>query len=165
MNTFTITQTKQDSDLAIALHQNAQIIDLRLARAKASADRPGAELRTPIAASLDVKAKQIEGPSEQLFIEVSFRLTGTKKSDGAQEKTAVSVECTFEVTYQLKVDFTPTPEQIRAFKDGNAIFNCWPYGRQHIQDTIQRLGFPPLILPFLRVQTKHREARKLSKPE
>jgi preprotein translocase subunit SecB len=165
MNTFTITQTKQESDLAIALHQNAQIVDLRLARAKASADRPGAELKAPIAASLDVKAKQVEGPSEQLFIEVSFRLTGTKKENGQKERTAVSVECTFEVTYQLKAGFTPNLEQIKAFKDGNAVFNCWPYGRQHIQDTIQRLGFPPLILPFLRVQTRHRESRKLQKPE
>jgi preprotein translocase subunit SecB len=78
---------------------------------------------------------------------------------------AVSVECTFEVIYQLKPDFTPTPEQVKAFKDGNAIFNCWPYGRQYVQDTIQRLGFPPLILPLLRVQTRHREARKLAKPK
>jgi preprotein translocase subunit SecB len=119
----------------------------------------------PIAASLSVEAEHVEGPPGHLFIEVSFRLTGTTKQDEPRGKTAVSVECTFEVTYQLKPGFTPTTDQVKAFKDGNAIFNCWPYGRQYVQDTIQRLGFPPLILPFLRVQTRHREARKPAKSE
>jgi preprotein translocase subunit SecB len=165
MNTFTIGQTKQDTELAIALHQNAQIVDVRLARARAAADRPETQFQEPIAASLSVKAKQVEGPPSHLFIEISFRLTGTRKQDESRGKTAVFVECTFEVIYQLKPDFTPTADQVKAFKDGNAIFNCWPYGRQYVQDTIQRLGFPPLILPFLRVQTKHREARKMPRPK
>jgi preprotein translocase subunit SecB len=165
MNTFTIGQTKQDTEFAIALHQNAQIVDIRLARARAAADRPGTQFQEPIAASLSVKAKQVEGPPGHLFIEVAFRLSGTRKQDESSGRMAVSVECTFEVIYQLKPDFTPTPEQVKAFKDGNAIFNCWPYGRQYVQDTIQRLGFPPLILPLLRVQTRHREARKLAKPK
>jgi len=163
MNTFTIGQTKQESELAIALHQNAQIIDVRLARSKTSADRPGIEFKEPIAASLAVKAQNVEGPFGQLVVEVSFRLTGTRKESASKERKAVSVECAFELTYQLKPDFSPSSEQIRAFKDGNAIFNCWPYGRQFIQDTIQRLGYPPLILPFLRVQTKRREDRKRMK--
>jgi len=165
MNTFTIGQTKQETELAIAVHQNAQIIDVRLSRAKASADRPETEIKEPIAASLDVRAKEVEGPPGQLLVEVSFRLTGKRKQNESRERTAVSVECTFELTYQLRPDFTPSAEQVKAFKDGNAIFNSWPYGRQYVQDTIQRLGYPPLTLPFLRVQTKHRDGRRLPKPE
>jgi preprotein translocase subunit SecB len=165
MNTFTIGQTKEETALSIAVHQNAQIIDVRLARAKASADRPSTEFKEPIAASLSVKSKQAEGAPGQLSVEVSFRLTGATKEGQSRGRSAVLVECAFELTYQLKSDFVPTAEQIKAFKDGNAIFNCWPYGRQFVQETIQRLGYPPLILPFLRVQTKNREIRKSRKLE
>jgi transcriptional regulator with XRE-family HTH domain/preprotein translocase subunit SecB len=165
MNAYMIFQTKEETDLAVAVNRNAQISDMRLARAKVSADCPGTALPAPITVSMGVKAKQVEGPTTQLLIEVSFRLTGSKKEDTSKNRTIVSVECTFEVSYQLHPEFTPSAEQIKAFKDGNAIFNCWPYCRQYVQDMIQRMGYPPLILPLLRVQTKHRESRKLSKPE
>jgi len=165
MNIFTISQTKEETDLAIAVNHNAQIVDIRLARAKVSADRPENALKAPIAVSMGVKAKQAESPAGQLCVEVNFRLTGTRKEDASKNKTIVCVECTFEVSYQLRPEYTPTAEQIKAFKDGNAIFNCWPYCRQYVQDMIQRMGYPPLMLPLLRVQTKQRENRKLSKPE
>jgi preprotein translocase subunit SecB len=165
MNIFTIFQTKEETDFAVAVNRNAQISDMRLARAKVSADSPRNVLSAPITVSMGVKAKQVEGPTTQLLIEVSFRLTGSKKEDTSKNKTVVYVECTFEVSYQLHPEFTPSAEQIKAFKDGNAIFNCWPYCRQYVQDMIQRTGYPSLILPLLRVQTKPRESRKLSKPE
>jgi preprotein translocase subunit SecB len=165
MNAFTINQTEEETQLAIAIHQNAQINDVRLARAKVSADHPGNALKSPISVSMGVKAKQAEGSAGELLVEVTFRLTGSRKDDQSKNRTIVCVECTFEVSYQLRPDFTPTAEQVKAFKDGNAIFNCWPYCRQYVQDMILRMGYPPLILPFLRVQTKHREGRKLRKPE
>jgi preprotein translocase subunit SecB len=165
MNAYMIFQTKKETELAIAVNRYAQINDVRLARAKTSADRPEIALKTPLVVSLDVKAKHIEASDGQLLVEVSFRLTGSKKEDTSKNKTIVCVECTFEVSYHLHPEFTPSEEQIKAFKDGNAIFNCWPYCRQYVQDMIQRMGYPSLILPLLRVQTKPRESRKLSKPE
>jgi hypothetical protein len=165
MNSFTVFQTKEETQLAVAVHQNAQIDNVRLARAKVAADGPGKALTSPIALSMGVKAKDIVGPPGQLLIEVAFRLTGSRKEDRSKVKTIVCVECTFEVSYQLRPDFTPTSDQVKAFKDGNAIFNCWPYCRQYVQDMIQRMGYPSLILPFLRVQTKNRENRKLLRPQ
>jgi preprotein translocase subunit SecB len=163
MNAYTIFQTKEDTECAVAVNHNAQINDVRLARAKITADRPGNALEKPIALSIGVKAKQVEAPTGQLLVEVNFRLVGSRKDGQSKNRTIVCVECTFEVSYQLRPDFTPTAEQVKAFKDGNAIFNCWPYCRQYVQDMILRMGYPPLILPFLRVQTKHREGRKQPK--
>ncbi len=166
MNALTISQTKEQTDLAVSVHQNAQIVDVRLARAKFAADRPAIALREPIEVSMDFKAKRIEDTPAQLVVEVSFRLTGLKKQNPSKSRTTVCIECTFEMSYELKAGFNPTPEQVSAFKDGNAIFNCWPYCRQYVQETIQRMGYPPLILPFLRVQTKtSHQGRKLQKPE
>jgi preprotein translocase subunit SecB len=165
MNAYMIFQTKEETDLAIAVNRNAQINDVRLTRAKTAADRPEIALKNPIVVSMDVKAKHIESSGGQLLVEVSFRLTGSRKEVSSKNSMIVCVECTFEVSYQLHPEFTPSAEQIKAFKDGNAIFNCWPYCRQYVQEMIQRMGYPPLILPLLRVQTKHRESRKLSKPD
>jgi preprotein translocase subunit SecB len=161
MNSFTIFQTKEETELAIAVHQNAQISNVRLARAKVAADHLGDAVKNPISVSMGVKAKQVNAPADQLLVEVSFRLAGSRKENQARNKTVICVECTFEVTYQLRPEFALTPEKANAFKDGNAIFNCWPYCRHYVQDMIQRMGYPPLILPFLRVQTKQRDGRKL----
>ena len=165
MNAFMIFQTKEETELAVIVNHNAQINDVRLARAKSTGDRPEIALKNSIVVSLNVKAKHIEASSGQLLVEVSFRLTGSRKDDQSKHRTIFCVECTFEASYQLRPEFTPTAEQINAFKDGNAIFNCWPYCRQYVHETIQRMGYPPLLLPLLRVQTKHRESRKLSKPK
>jgi preprotein translocase subunit SecB len=165
MNIFTIFQTEEETDLSIAVHQNAQIGDVRLARAKNAGDRPGIALKDTIVISLEVKAKQVDAPTGQLVVEVSFRLMGSQKGNEPKNRTVFCVECTFEVSYHLRPEFVPAAEQIKAFKDGNAIFNCWPYCRQYVQEMIQRMGYPPLVLPFLSVQTKHRENRKLPKSE
>jgi len=165
MNSFTIFQTKEETQLAIAVHQNAQIDAVRLARAKIAAESPGGALKDPVALLMGVKAKQVDGPKGRLMVEVSFRLTGSRKANQSRTKSALCVECTFEVGYELQPEFNPTAEQIKAFKDGNAIFNCWPYCRQFVQEMIMRMGYPPLLLPLLRVQTKHRENRKLLKSE
>ena len=165
MNNFTIFQTEEETKLSIAVHQNAQICDVRLARAKNVGDHPGIALKDTIAVSLEVKAKEIDVPTGQLSVEVSFRLLGSRKEGQPKTRTVFCIECTFEVSYNLRPEFTPTVEQVKAFKDGNAIFNCWPYCRQYVQEMMQRMGYHPLLLPFLRVQTKHRENRKLPKSE
>jgi len=164
MNGFTIFQTKEETERAIVVHQNAQICDVRLARAKVAADHLGNDADDPISVSMGVKSKQVDGPAGQLLIEVTFRLAGSRKRDQARNRTVICVECTFEVNYQLRPEFTLTSENVKAFKDGNAIFNCWPYCRHFVQEMIQRMGYPTLILPFLRVQTKQREGRKLLAP-
>ena len=49
---------------------------------------------------------------------------------------------------------------MKAFQNGNAIFNLWPYFRECLQNNLQRMGLPPLTAPFLRLQLKP----KLRKP-
>jgi len=165
MNNFTIFQTVEETQLAIAVHQNAQISNVRLTRAKVTTERPEIAIKDLVSVSMGVKAKQVDCAAGQLLVEVSFRLAGSRKADQSKNKTVFCVECTFEVIYQLRPEYTPTADQAKAFKDGNAIFNCWPYCRQYVQEMIQRIGYPPLILPFLRVQTRQRRGKKLPKSE
>ena len=138
---------------------------IRLSRAKASAHPPEISLNENIAISMDVKSKQVSCGKIHLVIEVDFRLTGNKQADNPKAKPVILVECSFEVSYQLNSGFEPSTEQIQAFKDGNAIFNCWPYCRQYVQDMVLRLGYPPITLPFLRVVTRPSKKRKAKKSE
>jgi preprotein translocase subunit SecB len=151
MNNFVIEQTPEDTKLAVSLHQKAEIGTVRLARAKIAADSPEESVATPIDVSMSIKAKRIDSRAEQLFIEVTFKLTGTKKNGAARAKNAVCLECGFEISYRLQPGFQPDDEQVRAFKDGNAIFNCWPYCREFVHNAMTRMGYPPITLPFLRV--------------
>jgi hypothetical protein len=102
MNAFMIFQTKEETELAVAVNHNAQISDVRLARAKSAGDRPEIALKNPIVVSMNVRAKHIEASDGQLLVEVSFRLTGSGKEDQPKNRTIFCVECTFEASYQLR---------------------------------------------------------------
>jgi hypothetical protein len=149
MSAFLIVQTKEQTELAVSVHRNAEVKDIRLARAKATSEDPEVSLKRPLELEVKVRARTIDCPP--LTIEVDFRLAAIGRREPKAE--AFSVDCVFKVEYELRPGFKPTPEQIRAFKDGNAIFNCWSYCRQYAQETVTRMGFPPAILPFLRVVT------------
>lgn len=160
MNSLTITQDQAEMELAVSVHRNAEIIGIRLANAKAMAVRPSETMTGPITLDMEVKSRHIARISGSLTLEINFHLVGFTKSGQQRKKRSVEVECAFEVEYELRPGFRPTAAQIQAFKDGNAIFNCWPYCRQHVQDMLMRLGYPPPTLPFLRVQTVSQQKHK-----
>ncbi|MGA3206033.1 MAG: hypothetical protein ABSF12_26365, partial [Bryobacteraceae bacterium] len=66
-----------------------------------------------------------------------------------------SIECVFDAEYLIEdTSYQPSEESISAFKDGNAIFNTWPYAREFVQNTAARMSVQPPPIPFLRIITK-----------
>jgi hypothetical protein len=59
-----------------------------------------------------------------------------------------------EASYELAEGYEPTSEQIEAFRQGNAIFNCWTYFREYVQSSVARMNFPSVTVPFLRMVPK-----------
>jgi len=167
MNPITIEQTQEEMALAFHVHGNAAISAVRLSRAKLASRPLGEELKGPIAIKFVIKSRSVDAPKGMLRVEVDFRMIGELEAKpGAEGKpvkkreTVVSVECTYEVDYQLREGFEPSAKEVKAFKDGNVIFNCWPYFREYLQESVQRMGFPALTAPFLRVQPKPPKAEK-----
>jgi preprotein translocase subunit SecB len=160
MNKFIIEQTKNETQLAVALHQNADLSSIRLARASCAGRCSDELFKKDVSISLNIKSDKVFLVSDHLTIEVNLQLAGTRKPTASEEETLFSINCSFEAIYILRPEFTPSDKQIDAFKEGNAIFNCWPYCRQHVQDMIQRMGLPPITLPFLRVMTKQSRTEK-----
>jgi len=87
-----------------------------------------------------------------LRIEVVFRFQGFDSSEG--KVPLFSIECSFDVEYEIESGFQPSPEAIAVFKDGNAVFNCWPYAREFLQSITSRLGHQTPAIPLLRIVPK-----------
>lgn len=170
MNSITIEQTREEMGLAFEVHRNADMSSIRLSRSKMACQVPEEASSGSIAVDFAIKSQRVPAPKGMLRMEVDFRMAGEPKSEpatkrGAKRAPVVSVGCVYLVDYQLKEGFDPSPRQVKAFKDGNVIFNCWPYFREHLQESIQRMGFPPLTAPFLRVQPKPSKASAEANPK
>lgn len=165
MNPMMIEQTPEDMALAFEVQRNAAICAVRLSRSRLAAQALEEFPEGRIVVQFTVKSRAVEAPKGLLRLQVDFRMAGVLEPQQAETKpgkrqTVVSVDCAYTVDYQLRETFEPSIRQVKAFKDGNVIFNCWPYFREYLQESVQRMGFPPLTAPFLRVQTKPPKAPK-----
>jgi hypothetical protein len=88
-----------------------------------------------------------------LRIQVKFSVHG--ESIAEPPVRLFLLECAFDLDYELHdKSFEPTPESVTAFKDGNAVFNCWPYTREFVHNITARMGLDLPPLPFLRIVPK-----------
>jgi len=64
----------------------------------------------------------------------------------------VQVDATLELVYSYPADTTPlpSPEELQAFANTNALMNCWPYWRELVQNMVARMNLPPFVVPLLR---------------
>jgi hypothetical protein len=92
-----------------------------------------------------------------LIVEVSFEYSAWDASEPPERLFLVN--CTFEVSYQLRNNYCPTSDQISSFGRGTAVFNCWPYAREFLQDITSRIGHQTPALPLLRIVPKNSDPR------
>lgn len=62
------------------------------------------------------------------------------------------IHCKFELLYNITTahnseEFVP---EIQKFVEENTPFNSWPYLREYVNCTLQRLCWPPFLLPLLK---------------
>jgi hypothetical protein len=82
---------------------------------------------------------------------LQFTFTATEK--GSKSKPLLVIAATFVAEYEMAEGFNPLTEDLNAFVNANAVFNCWPYWREYVHSTAARMNLPPLTLPFFRVRT------------
>lgn len=157
MNALLIEQDAEDAKLAFGVHQNSSLRQIRLVRAKMTSTLRPESADDPLEIAFQHKSKQVDSPPRCFRVSVVFKMNGKREGD---EAVPVSVECDFEADYELADGFTLSPEAARAFKDGNAVFNMWPYFREYLQSSLQRMGLPVLTAPFLRLQPKAKRTEK-----
>ena len=167
MKAIVIEQTLEQARMAFEVHQHAAMDAIRLARGKVSA-HVSEDSDRRLSIEFSFKSKVLPGRAGEMLLEIAFRMSGTPETDSEDSRgkadPAVLVECAYEARYSLNEDFQVTEEQVKAFKDGNAIFNVWPYFREYLQNSLQRMGLPPFAAPFLRLEPKAPKKRKTAKP-
>lgn len=77
-----------------------------------------------------------------------------KEGEGKSEKHLFEVACRYALQYALKEGYTPSQEELDAFKEGNAVFQCWPYARELVQNLTMRMGLQMPPMPFLSLGPK-----------
>lgn len=116
----------------------------------------------------ECKAGYVRGatlPEDGAHSAVGITTTGALAEDGNQ--LACSVRYSFEgtaadgepfyrasanylVLYCLKPSQSPGKAAIRYFADNNAVFNTWPFFRQHLADLLAKMELPSYLLPLLK---------------
>jgi hypothetical protein len=101
---------------------------------------------------------------------VQHVMHGERETKGTTEE--VQVDATLELVYSYPADTkpVPSPEEIQAFANTNALMNCWPYWRELVQNMVARMNLPPFVVPLLRYvppppQQKKTPADAVQKPE
>jgi hypothetical protein len=146
-----IEQNTEQARLAFSLQRRADIESIRMVEATANCRLKREDVTFPLLFHLKHQAEDVVLLGSKLTIPIRF---GLKAVTADHRVPVIVVACRVEVDYNLYEGYTPTPEEIDAFKQGNAIFNCWTYFREYVQSTVARMNFPPLTLPFLRMVPK-----------
>jgi hypothetical protein len=152
-----IMRIEQDQDQvrhSFQFQVNAEILNIRLMdatvrRSAFSLSELGEYLSTRISFKSGAWKRSATGIT--FGVKFRFRILSGDAED-ASELAVIS--CHFEADYELNEGFEPDEPQIKAFHEGNAVFNCWPYFRELVQSAIARTGLPPPAVPFLRLIPK-----------
>jgi hypothetical protein len=146
-----IEQDREQARLAFSLQSRADIESIRMVEATANCRLKRENVTFPLSFHLKHQAEDVTLLGSKLTIPIKFGFKAATSDNGVP---VIMVTCRVEVDYELDAGYTPTPEEIEAFKQGNAIFNCWTYFREYVQSAVARMNFPPPTLPFLRMVPK-----------
>jgi hypothetical protein len=157
-----ISQTPEEIKAASALQSKCELKRIVLRRCRAS--REESQAAAPFSLRISHSSIANEVGSGVLRIEARLQVQGHDSSDPT--KLVFNVECAFDLDYQIQDQlFQPKPESLAAFKDGNAIFNMWPYAREFVNNLISRMELNTHPLPLLRIVPKKSEPVKQQNTE
>jgi hypothetical protein len=148
-----IEQDENQLQNAIYLHSRAEIRSLRLARSTIDSQSIVRASSTE-GLSLEVNFKPAGFHLEPECLTLNTDFTFAIVREGQKDNPVVLIECRFEGQYALAPEYIPSQAQIEAFRTANAVFNCWPFFREYVQNATVRLGFQPPPIPFLRMIQK-----------
>ena len=96
---------------------------------------------------LDIRNKMEYAIEEELsaIVTAKYDLTATKST---KKDFALKLGCIYRVT--LTSEKPIIGEFMDIFINVNIHTNTWPYFREFVQSTLQRIGYPPFTLPFFK---------------
>jgi hypothetical protein len=153
-----ISQTEQQIRALTSLQANCDINSITLLSSSVTRAKAGTEFREPYSVRPSLSNISYSVRSGVLVVEVSFEYSAWDSSEPPERLFLVN--CTFEVSYQVKDGHDPTEDEISSFSRGTAVFNCWPYAREYLRDITARIGHQTPALPLLRIIPRKVESQK-----
>lgn len=86
---------------------------------------------------------------------VRFRLServGSKKT--TQTSSVIDILAEYTVFYRIPGNIKCTEGGLALFAGRNAVFNAWPFFRELSSSLVNRMGFPSVVLPLLRMPVR-----------
>ena len=90
----------------------------------------------------DVQYKVLEGDAFKVY--QTYKLSIMEKVE-KESIPRLEIECEYVVLYEAQVPMTD--ELFAVFSDINVPLNTWPYFREYVHSSFQRLNVPAFILP------------------
>jgi hypothetical protein len=161
---FTITQGKDEVQAAHRFQINTELRGVQLLECSASTSEGQAQLLDRLCLGLKMEPSVLAVSEEEARIGVGITVFGDPEeaAEDAQQHL-FEVVCRYALIYRLDEGYAPAQEQLDAFKDGNAVFHCWPYARELVQNLTMRMGLPIPPLPFLRLAPKPEPKKSTAK--
>lgn len=143
------SQAKTDFELAIQVSDRIQLDTVRLMGCNCKQKhlvgpgQKGFQIKRTTDSSMD------EG-TNRVFVLANFTLKTFETGANDKEPFAV-IEALFLLIYQADSLQGITKKAVDFFGKTNGIYNAWPYWREFVQNTIVRMGLPPLTIPVFRI--------------
>lgn len=134
---------------------NAELAELRLLECSAATSPPEAEQEGRMWLGLELDTAVIEHSPGRARFGVKITVHGDTGKDPAEGAHRLfEVFCRYCAEYSLKEGYEPSQAELEAFKQTNAVFQCWPYARELVHSLTQRMGLQLPPLPLLRIAPK-----------
>jgi hypothetical protein len=158
-----ISQTAEEIKQSLMVNANTAINVIRLAEAtlwSVSPDKFDPEMT--VESEVRYRPGTCRRSDGSVFFGINFKFTVRRSQEESTSKPQelIKISCTLEADYSLNPKFDPTTSQLKAFHHGNAVFNCWPYFREFVQNSSLRMHLPPPPVPFLRLMPPKKDGEK-----
>lgn len=152
---FTIQQDQARVKATWRFQMNAELREIELLDCSAAIvetpGQPEGEFRLGL--QLDPAILKVEQGSARFAVRMKI-FADPKDAEVQPENHALEVACRFALGYALKPGYTPSQEELDAFKEANAVFHCWPFFRELVQNLTMRMRLEIPPLPLLRLVPK-----------
>lgn len=153
---FTIQQEQAKVRAAYRFQMNAELKDVVLLDCSASIADSDEEEARELRLGMRLEPARLQAAPGKARFAVRIKVFGDWKETDSREnqKHLLEVGCRYALGYALKEGYAPSEEELEAFKEGNAVFHCWPYFRELVHNLTMRMGIPLAPLPLLRLAPK-----------
>lgn len=152
---FAIQQDEANLQASRAFQVNAELAELRLLECSATTSPPETEKEGRIRLGLELDTAVIGHAPGRARFGVKITVHGDTEKDPAEGAHRLfEVSCRYCAEYSLKEGYEPSQAELEAFKQANAVFQCWPYARELVHSLTQRMGLQLPPLPLLRIAPK-----------